>query len=65
MAAPPLRRRGDGDGGELYCSMRNLYCGPREDCGVLLDFGAYVEAIAERSRSQRRSGGIPPCAWWS
>jgi len=52
LRGPAATSRGDDDGGELYCSMRDLYCGAREDCGVLLDFGAYVEAIAERSRSR-------------
>ena len=42
--------------GELYCSMRDLYCGAREDCVALLDFGDYFERITERSRSRTDAG---------
>ena len=42
--------------GELYCSMRDLYCGAREDCVPLLDFGDYFERITERSRSRTDAG---------
>ena len=42
--------------GELYCSMRDLYCGAREDCVPLLDFGEYTEYIKERSRSRTDAG---------
>ena len=42
--------------GELYCSIRDLYCGAREDCVALLDFGDYFERITERSRSRTDAG---------
>ena len=42
--------------GELYCSMRDLYCGRREDCVPLLDFGDYSERIVERSKSRTDAG---------
>ena len=42
--------------GELYCSMRDLYCGVREDCVPLLDFGDYSERIVERSKSRTDAG---------
>ena len=42
--------------GELYCSMRDLYCGRREDCVPLLDFGDYFERITERSKSRTDAG---------
>ena len=42
--------------GELYCSMRDLYCGQREDCVPLLDFGDYSERIVERSKSRTDAG---------
>ena len=39
------------DEGSNYCSMRELYCGAREDCRAFNDLGAYVEKVEQRLHS--------------